>query len=172
MNPSSTRTPPSRARGTRHTRHRRVFALTSCGLHTKVLPDFVHAHRAGTAMTFCCSHRGSWVEIVEVGMVGSGFIKTGAVLSWEGVQYCGTPGFKVCACTFPRACVFVALLFARARSRCRAKTVELARARAQVFQTEFDAIYRAFFDQTQLYAEGIRLKVRLNGWVGVRDVWP
>ena len=38
---------------------------------------------------------GSWVEIVEVGMVGSGFIKTGAVLSWEGVQYCGTPGFKV-----------------------------------------------------------------------------
>ena len=44
-------------------------------------------------------HRGSWVEIVEVGMVGSGFIKTGAVLSWEGVQYCGTPGFQVtCPC--------------------------------------------------------------------------
>merc|ERR1712216_372909 len=41
--------------------------------------------------------RGSWVEIVEVGMVGSGFIKTGAVLSWEGVQYCGTPGFKLYA---------------------------------------------------------------------------
>ena len=121
MNPSSTRTPPSRARGTRHTRDRRVFAL----------PDFVDAHRAGTAMTFWCSHRGSWVEIVEVGMVGSGFIKTGAVLSWEGVQYCGTPGFKVCACMFPRACVFVALLFARARSRCRAKTVELAHARAR-----------------------------------------
>jgi len=28
-------------------------------------------------------------------MVGSGFIKTGAVLSWEGVQYCGTSGFRV-----------------------------------------------------------------------------
>ena len=42
--------------------------------------------------------RGSWVEIVEVGMVGSGIIKEGAVLSWEGIQYCGTPGFKVCVC--------------------------------------------------------------------------
>jgi hypothetical protein len=28
----------------------------------------------------------------------------------------------------------------------------------QVHKTEFDAIYNAFFDQTQLYAEGIRLK--------------
>ena len=43
-------------------------------------------------------YRGSWVEIVEVGMVGSGIIKEGAVLSWEGIQYCGTPGFKVCVC--------------------------------------------------------------------------
>ena len=43
-------------------------------------------------------YRGSWVEIVEVGMVVSGIIKEGAVLSWEGIQYCGTPGFKVCVC--------------------------------------------------------------------------
>ena len=37
------------------------------------------------------------MEIVEIGMVGSGFIKTGAVLSWEGIQYCGTSGFRVSA---------------------------------------------------------------------------
>jgi hypothetical protein len=30
----------------------------------------------------------------------------------------------------------------------------------QVQKTEFDAIYKAFFDPTQLHAEGIRLKVR------------
>jgi len=49
---------------------------------------------------------GSWVEIVEVGMVGSGIIKTGAVLSWEGIQYYGTSGFKVClCCECVRACV-------------------------------------------------------------------
>jgi hypothetical protein len=29
----------------------------------------------------------------------------------------------------------------------------------QVQKTEFDAIYKAFFDPTQLHAEGIRLKV-------------
>ena len=53
-------------------------------------------------------------------MVGSGFIKTGAVLSWEGVQYCGTPGFKVCASTFPRGKrrkpAFLWLSFLRARA--------------------------------------------------------
>ena len=31
-------------------------------------------------------------------MVGSGIIKMGAVLSWEGIQYCGTSGFKVFLC--------------------------------------------------------------------------
>jgi len=41
-------------------------------------------------------------------MVGSGFVKTGAVLSWEGVQYCGTPGFKV-SCLSRSRCALVRL---------------------------------------------------------------
>mmetsp|Transcript_7465 Transcript_7465/g.14809 ORF Transcript_7465/g.14809 Transcript_7465/m.14809 type:complete len:138 (+) Transcript_7465:344-757(+) len=37
----------------------------------------------------------SWVEIVQNGMVSTGFINTGAVLSTQGVQFAGTVGFKV-----------------------------------------------------------------------------
>ena len=70
------------------------------------------------------------------------------------------------------AFLWLSCLRARAPDVVQRQLNSLVRARAQVFQTEFDAIYRAFFDQTQLYAEGIRLKVRLNGWVRVRDVWP
>mmetsp|Transcript_51845 Transcript_51845/g.103876 ORF Transcript_51845/g.103876 Transcript_51845/m.103876 type:complete len:123 (+) Transcript_51845:177-545(+) len=37
----------------------------------------------------------SWVEIVHTGMVGSGFVTTGAVFSPAGIQFAATVGFKV-----------------------------------------------------------------------------
>jgi hypothetical protein len=64
------------------------------------------SHRRGLPL-IQTHYRGSWVEIVEVGMVASGIIKEGAVLSWEGIQYCGTPGFKVCVCCECMCAVFL-----------------------------------------------------------------
>ena len=66
-------------------------------------------------------------------MVGSGFVKTGAVLSWEGVQYCGTPGFKV-SCLSRSRCALVRLAralsprakFARSTEECAIAVFECA----------------------------------------------